>query len=64
MWFIVSQEGATGIAVANSARTRCLDLLKGFATLGCPKLDSSCYRAIAELFGLLNVKEIFLQEAL
>ncbi len=31
------------IAVANSVRTRCLDLLKGFATLGCPKLDGSCY---------------------
>jgi len=49
MWFIVSQEGATGIAVANSVMTRCLDLLKGFATLECPKLDGGCYITEADL---------------
>jgi len=29
--------------------TRCLDVLKGFATLECPKLDGGCYITEADL---------------
>jgi hypothetical protein len=33
----------TDIAVAKAVRTSCLNALKGFATLECPKLNGGCY---------------------
>ena len=34
---------SVAIAVAKVVRTRCLNALKGFATLECPKLNGGCY---------------------